>query len=546
VTHPPVLDGPNAECGDSLICTIDECINGACVNTDINTIHCTSDGDCPGDYTCGDEVPGFCYCDSGPVLELIPDPGTLPVEGCFSAGETFDVRVEMGIADVPIVGVQFFLEYDASTLTFLSIDPGGLVNPFSPFTMEFNEMVDPGLGTINYMVGVDFGSSTMGLTTVAVITFQTFSECDAFLRYRPAGPNNVPNRFTDVDGNEVLPNLVDMMPIRINGSPPTLGTCPADITVPPAPGVLTAVVTWANPSATDSCDGAAVPVTCDPSSGSTFNPGTAMVTCTATNSCGIQDTCTFDVHVEPQVVTVDVELGSVAPGPFNRCITFDVWDCDGPPAAQHATVAQTLTFTNGLSFGVDVMIPGGVWECITARDELHTLRSTAPDFSTIDGIYYTATFVGNPATGGHRLVGGNLNDDEYIDILDFGILSSQHMTLANPDTPCGTPPLDANINGDNQVNLLDLVIFVGNSLQASELDCCGAGSTAAASGPIEAISIRDLRRMGLGHLVAADINQDGILDMDDALALLNGAVPSDHDGVRGDRGKSERRRAPRR
>lgn len=542
VTHPAVSDGPNSGCDDSLVCTLDECFSGACVNTDINTISCQGDNDCPGDYTCGDEVPGFCFCDSGPMLELIPDPGTLPVEGCYDAGETIDIRVEMGVAEVPIVGAQFFLEYDASTLTFLSIEPGGMVDPSSPFSMEFNETVDPGLGTIDYLVGVDFGSSTMGLTTVAVITFEVFAECDAFLRYRPAGPHGEPNRFTDTSGTEVLPNLVHMTPILINGSPPMLGACPADVATPPDPGLLTASIPWVNPSATDSCDGLSVPVICNPPSGSAFSPGTTSVVCTATNSCGMQDTCSFSVRVDAQVVTVDVELGSVDPGPFERCITFEVWDCDGPPGAQHVSVSQTLTFANGLAQGVDVLIPGGDWECMTARDELHTLRSTAPDFSTTDGIQYTASFVGSRAAGGHWLVGGNLNDDEFIDILDFGILSSQHMTQATPDTPCGTPPPDANINGDDQVSLLDLVVFVGNSLEASEPDCCGAGSTAAASGPIEAISVRDLRRLGLGHLATGDINRDGMLDMDDVLMLLDGTEPSA--GVGNDCGKSTRRRIP--
>jgi hypothetical protein len=539
VSHPPTADGPNAGCNDTIFCTLDECIAGNCVNTDINTLSCVNDGDCPGDTTCGDEVPGQCFCNVGPTLELIHDAGTLPVEGCFSAGDVFDVRVEMGLSDDPIVGAQFFLEYDTSTLDLLSIDPGDVADPSSVFTLEFNETHNAMLGTIDYLVGVSFGDSTRGPETVAVMTFQAVAECAAFVRYRPSGPNGEPNRLTGAGGGEILPNPVSMPPILINGSPPTLGACPADIRVPPDAGAVTATVSWAAPPSSDSCDGASAPVVCNPPSGSLFQPGTTPIVCTTTNSCGLVDSCTFDVSVEPPVVTVDMELSSVAAGPFERCITFDVWDCDGPAVAQHASVAQTLTFTNGQALGVDVFVPGGTWECITARDRLHTLSSTAPDFSTTDGINYAATFVGSRETGGHRLLSGNLNDDDYIDILDFGVLSLQHMSQASPDTPCGAPAPDANINGDNQVNLLDLVIFVGNSLKAAEPGCCGAGRPAA-DGPISAISVYELRRLGLDHLVPADINRDGMLDMGDVGALMNGQLPHESTGLDVRRGKSDR------
>ena len=552
VDHEPVLDGPNAGCDDTLVCTLDECIDGVCVNTDINTISCTTDADCFGNNTCGDLVPGFCFCEAGPLLELVAEPGSLPVPGCYASLETFDVLVEMGASDVPIVGAQFFLEYNNSTLQFISIEPGKSVDPSSAFALEFNETVKPALGTIDYVVGTSFGTTTRGPATVAVITFQALAECEGYVRYRPSGPNGEPNRLTAQGGEEVRVNLVDMTPAKINGSPPILTSCPGDMTVLPDPGLLTAVVTWITPQATDSCDVGSVPVTCDPPSGSVFNPGTTMVSCTAVNSCGIEDWCTFAVTVEPAVLTVNVELSSVVAGPFDRCITFDLWDCDGPPEARYAAVEYTMTFTNGLGSGANMVIPGGAWECITARDELHTLRSTAADFSTSDGRSYTATFVGDRGSGGHHLLGGNLNDDNFIDILDFGVLFSLHMSQATPDMPCGANGPDGNINGDNQVNLLDLVIFVGNCLQASEPNCCGGGGASAASGPISAISVRELRQMGLEHLIAADLNQDGVLDMDDVITLMNGDLPSEYDrGSIGDdgggkQGKSTRQRPPRR
>lgn len=532
VSHNPVPDGPNAACDDLLRCTLDECRSGSCAHTDINTISCLGDLQCPGETTCGDEQPGFCYCISGPRLELIAEPGGLPVAGCYAVGEFILVRVELGTAEDPIIGAQFFLEYDASTLDFLSIQPGVAVDENSPFALEFNETVLPGLGTIDYVVGTNFGSSTLGPATVAVLTFQALAECDAYVRYRPSGPNGEPNRLTGIGGNEVVPNLIDLSPVSINGSPPILTSCPSDIITPTDPGQFSAVVSWTLPSATDSCDAGQITAVCSPPSGSTFQLGTTGVTCSAMNSCGISDSsCTFSVTVDSPSLTVDVELSAtVDPGPFQRCITFEAWDCDATPGPQHVTVDQTLTFTNGLASGVAVSLPGGAWDCLTAQDKLHTLRSTAVDFSSPDGVTYTASCVGSRAQGGHWLVGGNLNGDEYIDILDFGVLFPQHLSLADPDTPCGTPGPDANINGDNLIDLLDLVIFVGNSLEMAEPGCCGVGFAAGVSGPVMSISVRELWEMGLEHLIVADVNQDGVLDMQDVTALVQGTDPPDDDG----------------
>ena len=505
-------------------------------------MQCQSDLDCPGETICGDGTgdtePGLCFCIPGPRLELIAEAGALPVEGCYAVGEFLLVRVEMGIAEDPIVGAQFFLEYDPSTLGFLSIEPGAAIDGSSPFALEFRETVDEDLGTIDYVVGANFGSPTLGPATVAFATFQVISQCSAFVRYRQTGPDGQTNGLTALGGVEVTPDLVDLPPVSVNGSPPALSSCPGNFTVPSDPGQVTAIVTWPAPTATDSCDVGLITAVCNPPSGSTFEVGTTMVACSATNSCGISDdSCVFSVTVEATILTVDVELSStVDPGPFQRCITFEVWDCDGPPGAQKAIIEQNLSFINGLASDVNVPLPGGAWECVTARDTLHTLRSTAPDFTTTNGTEYTASFVGPRAQGGHWLVGGNLNDDEFVDIRDFGVLFPMHLSLANPNTPCGTPGPDGNINGDNLVDLLDLVIFVGNSLQAAEPNCCGTGGVSEASGPIMAISVQELRTMGLDHMIAADINRDGILNMEDVAALMRGGTP-----FSGDRGSLRKR-----
>lgn len=77
---------------------------------------------------------------------------------------------------------------------------------------------------------------------------------------------------------------------------PVIGACPANITdVTDAGQCSKANVTWTDPSATDNCPG--VGVACVPASGSAFNKGVTIVTCTATDSSGNTNACTFTVTI---------------------------------------------------------------------------------------------------------------------------------------------------------------------------------------------------------------------------------------------------------
>jgi hypothetical protein len=473
------------------------------------------------------------------------------VDGCYAAGDTLYVSVILGAGDKAIVGAQFFLQYDTASLALLNIETGRQADPSSPFRFVLSQNVNTALGTIDYAISTSLGEpGTYGPATVARLTFDVTTECDAFVEFRSSGPGGAPNRLSVYGGAEVIPDLFDLPLLKINDTPPILTGCPGDMTFGPDPGLYTKTVTWPAPSATDSCDGTR-PVTCVPASGTGFAVGTTAVTCSALNSCGVLTSCSFNVTVQPVVLTVDLQLSpTVASSAFNRCITFDLWDCNGPPSAQHVTVSQAVTFVNGEASGVQVSLPGGAWECITARDKLHTLRSTAADLATADGINYTAGFVGDWALGGHWLIGGNLNDDQFVDILDFGILSPYYLSLASASTACGSTGPHPNINGDDRVDLLDLVFITGNWLMARKPNCCGGGGAAESASPIEAISVEELRRRGLGDMAAADLNRDGMLDIEDVIMLMEGSTEDGgHGGSLRDAdneksGRSGRRRVP--
>ena len=96
----------------------------------------------------------------------------------------------------------------------------------------------------------------------------------------------------------------------IVNAPPVI-TCPSNIVKATDPGVCTAVTNFVA-TATDTDP---VTVTCTPPSGTAFPKGTTTVQCTATDSVGATDTCSFTVTVndmENPVITcpADITLGN--------------------------------------------------------------------------------------------------------------------------------------------------------------------------------------------------------------------------------------------
>lgn len=169
-------------------------------------------------------------------------------------------------------------------------------------------------------------------------------------------------------------------------------------------------------------------------------------------------------------VLADIELSpGMIDGPLTRCICFDLYDCQSYPV----TVCQEVTFIAGLAVDVEVPAGGRVFECMEAKDPLHTLRSIAQ--VTFDGDGYTAAFTGNPASGGNWLVGGNLNDDVNIDILDVGIYEhavANNTVFSTGDTTCSTQRTHADVNGDGLVSAADFeIIAVDNWLSARKAGC---------------------------------------------------------------------------
>ena len=122
----------------------------------------------------------------------------------------------------------------------------------------------------------------------------------------------------------------------LDSTPPVLSGCPGNQTRYVVPGASGAVVTWSNPTATDSCDGA-VAVFTTPTNGSTFDLGVTPVTCRASDSSGNTNTCNFTVSVilaEPPTITGAQVQGT------NVVLSFTT-----QPAAHYALESRQILMT---------------------------------------------------------------------------------------------------------------------------------------------------------------------------------------------------------
>jgi hypothetical protein len=333
--------------------------------------------------------------------------------------------------------------------------------------------------------------------------------------YFDVGCTTVTYTVTDASGNEAI---CEFEVCVTDDEDPTVTGCPvSSIQVHSDAGDCGAVVDWVEPVFDDNCD---VTVTQNYFPGDFFPVGCTTVTYTGTDPYGNSTECSFDVCVDDKnVLLADVELQGFFLGSCNRCITFDFYNCPAPDPIYSVDV--DVEFTDGLALDVELLIPCEfTYNCITAVDSLHTLVETTPDF-VIDGTIYTADFL-NPD---NSLVGGNLIDfpgECIIDILDFGLFTSQFGDPRPPYTCATAPAEDADINCDGIVDAFDFSFILINFFEQCE-GCCTTGLITGMG--TTSITVEELEAMGLGHLSAGDLNGDGVLDMADMEAFQNGLRP---------------------
>ena len=447
---------------------------------------------------------------------------------CVQPSETITVELHQLNLSGPVAGFQAFAQFDSAMMT----STGGSYTS-SPFGLWVITPITAVGDNIDLASGIDqFGlgqTPTSADALLATLTFTAGStDGPTTVSFRAHSP---PNRFSDPVGLEVTPCLIESSTIIIDGTDPVI-TCPADISVNADAGTCEAVLSVGTATATDNLDpNPAITWVRSDTKTSLSDPYEAAdspitIMWTATDCAGNTDVCpqTITVSASNEMV-VDIDLSPTVTGPFTRCITFELWDCPG--GAPVATVDEVISFSaGGSASGVTVLLPcaSGPFTCVTARDKLHTLRRTLDPLPVV-GTQYIADFT----LAGQDLIGGNLNDDFWIDILDFGVFSSEWaVTYGTPGgTTCATTFPHADISGDDTVATGDFTFIQINFLLGNEANCCGtAGRPEGGGGPVHEISTAELRAMGMGHLSAGDLNGDGWLDDADIVEFLSGVRPS--------------------
>lgn len=453
-----------------------------------------------------------------PSLTLVAD------NTCSTGGQ---ITVDIVLADLcpEAVGGQFFLEYDDSKLSLDTIAPGD-----APFTLEvYSNTSTPGI--IEYATGVVGGGPGARDGVMARVTFNVIDEiCDAtdLVAFRPHSP---PTRVTNDVGIELLPlDLVSIQPITIDFTPPLL-TIPPDINVFADAGLCSADVNPGSASATDNCDLSVDVVGVRDDSLPLNDPYPAGIATTiewtATDDCGNETVLYQTVTVSnDNEAIVDLAYDGALDNSVMRCIEFIFSGNDGP-----VTVNQVVTFSAaGTALGVSVPVACGDYDCLTVRDPLHTLASSVD--LTVSGTQYIAS-----ATGADAMIGGNLNGDLFIDVLDFGVFIGQYNSTQPVNTNCATPAPHADITGNGNVGSGDFTFIQINFLEGSDTGCTAlvfyGGDESVFQAlmknkpvqPVRRISVADLNRRGLGKLSVADLNHDFWLDEEDIAAFLQGARP---------------------
>jgi len=588
--HSPAADGTG--CDDDNPCTAaDACTGGACAGHNVNGDPCATDADCQnGGSTPGAVCDGeLCSCTLEPDLTFEKvDP---PANNCYEEGDKITVAIHVGPAANTINGGQFAIVYDNDCLDFnsISVAPG-------PYSNVIFQQVNEGAGTIFFAVGVQLGGvGVQGNSDMALLSFDKLGDCDeCVLCFTDNNP--IHTYLTDDTGQPIGVNESCSKPIRLLPEI-TLDTPDGNLKVNTGCDSSNATVTWDAPSATSSCgdvtlvctgehveSGTILDNTClggtrnglpctsqqqcpagqclpGPNGGGVFPIGNSNFCCTAGDPvCGgtleqcwtvtVNDETSLDVEIQLSPTMVTKPGGGIV-----RCIKFEVFsNCIQAPLVFEEDMTFGGLFDLVGHFTGFVKIPSAVQpECITARDQLHTLRSCYTfngSADCVDGVL-NATFKGDPFFGGNWLIGGNLDgwkkdnpasSHDVIDILDFGSIVAEWLatydsngdSIPDGNTPCGVfDSTHADINGDGLVDLLDYSFISMNFLEDSKDCCCpGSSSLGNTNGRTE-ISVRELFESGQGDLAVADLNADGTVNLADMAALMQGVRPAQKPADRG-------------
>jgi HYR domain len=537
--------------------------SGSVFDVGTTTVTCTATdtagntSQCSFDVTVNDAEAPIIACSQD--VKAATDPGQCTAVVDFAAPTASD---NCGLASVtcdPPSGSTF--DEGDTIVTCTATDKSGNTSQCS-FTVTVNDGEDPGIAC-----PADIATQNDTGVCGAVVNYTTpiaTDNCQSMIKGTPVpvvcdppsgtlfgeGATDVCCTATDNSGNMAQCCFT----VTVDDTVPPVAKCPDDITVDSDPGICGAIVDF-NPGANDNCPDASV--VCDTTSGSEFSVGTTAVNCTAQDASGNSDTCTFNVTVGP---TTNLSLMVQAEGLINdvdRCVTVTLLDCgnlitcsvdaDCPGDALNrchieegspdgicvyelsSTAMYTYIAGDPGAIGlINEIVPCGSWDCVSAKDPQHTLRGNQP-LADVGGVF-TASFV-----GADRLISGDLDNDNLIDVEDFGAWTDFFFVPVDPNSTCASisaisiplNPIDfhPDLDGDGVVTDFDLVNFIirpdlfltsGDGIA----DCCPNVPVNGGPLPVSRISVDSFtQKVGIKKAQAADANGDGYIDVVDVVLV---------------------------
>jgi hypothetical protein len=437
----------------------------------------------------------------------------------LKANETFVIYVRaenLPTSGPRAVAAQGRINYDSSRLTFVSLAGGDDM----PVVFAGGDGTTGSQSHVTFYTGIDYtNNANIGIFegTVAAITFRATADgfCSASdlcslntsFANRLAAGGSTPAPIAAIGTTSV--EVSAQKNLVLSGVP--TGTADVVDSVANlsyyADASSTTGAYVANPGVTSANNCGAETVTIAityPSSSvgttwpSEFPIGTSRVVWSTVDEAGNTASASRDIIViNKHLVTVDVDLVAGIPNTttFSLPIRFRL----NSGVAVTANVA--FTGSNGASMDVEIPVLAG-YGCITAKDPINTIADAQT--MSISGTKWVCS-------GVFQLEGGDATDDNMVDILDFGAFVT--------DRGAGKTALSrSNFDRDSFVNNADFSFISLNFLDIGD-NCGGAYFN---GNPRERISVKDLRRMGLGEMAEADINGDGWVDTADVALAAQG------------------------
>ncbi len=456
--------------------------------------------------------------------------------------DTITYRLGMANLAQPVYGSQAFLSNSAPGVQSFA-GAGYTALPFSTW------IINPITATLAIASGTDFfGPGVTDDANLAGLQFAAANEGAARLLIEAVNGQGIPTRFTDVLGQEVTPKRFSSNVVIVDGTPPQLTSLSATQGGPnlipggtAIQGVMDVSVVVADPATGSglaaypvlivdfapigSNGGEDVQITMHAGDGNEFRAQVALGTTTPCGPAEIRVEAADDsgnlgltsgaLLVNTAQVAIEVSLSHVQLPTgvvVTRWVQITLGSTGGsnPPIVVDALVAFSDPDGTGVgntlpASGVAIItqLPCGVGtaiDAVSAKDPLHTLRSAG-----------ALTYLGNNQyMGSVALAGGDANNDNVIDVLDFGVFASQYGMNVGANTAISQPPPHADFSANGLVDTADYTFISTQFLMVG--DPPPGNWLLAPPTPKKRASVKEMLVAGAFRAAEFDLNGDGWVD----------------------------------